>query len=43
MDSAVGSGCCAGNRGEVVARTATAEEAVALVVAALPEGSGPAR
>ncbi|MFF8770938.1 DUF6193 family natural product biosynthesis protein [Kitasatospora sp. NPDC015120] len=31
------------NRGDLVARTATAEEAVALVVAALPEGTGPAR
>ncbi|MFF2349469.1 DUF6193 family natural product biosynthesis protein [Kitasatospora sp. NPDC058115] len=31
-----------GKGGDVVARTGTAEEAVALVVAALPEGIGPA-
>ncbi|MFE4519198.1 DUF6193 family natural product biosynthesis protein [Kitasatospora sp. NPDC056783] len=30
------------SRGELIARTETAEEAVALVVAALPEGTGPA-
>ncbi|AVH96684.1 MULTISPECIES: DUF6193 family natural product biosynthesis protein [Streptomyces] len=31
------------NRGKLLARTGTAEEAVAVLVAALPEGIGPAR